>query len=113
VFRNAVIESVEKALEAMHGNPMEGRVGSGRSNDDLVNAPEMEEMIREMAERHWREWVETPVPALKDQTPREAAKTEKGRERLNALLLQFEYRGREPQPFDPDVDALRRELGLT
>ena len=41
----------------------------------------------------------------------EAAQTESGRERLEALLLEFEYCC-SGQAFDPDVDALRNELGV-
>ncbi len=51
-------------------------------------------------------------PALKDQTPREAAKTAMGRERLEAPLLDFESRGGKGEPFDPVIDVLPRMLGL-
>jgi hypothetical protein len=49
---------------------------------------------------------------LQGQTPRAAAKSASTRERLEALLLQFEGKGDDSNPFAPDVAALRRELGL-
>jgi len=114
LFRNAVIQSVEKMLEDIQDNPaaMPGKAGPG--DEDPMMHPEIQEKIREMADNHWKEWLDSPIPALKDQTPREAAKSNIGRERLNALLLEFEQRAAgEVQPFAPDVEALRRSLGLT
>jgi len=106
VLRNAVIESMDGIMDQMQ------QISAPEQPDeDLMNRPEVQEMVREMAEKYWKEWMDTPVPALNDQTPREAAGNERGRELLEALLLQFENHG-QPQPFDPDWDALRRELGL-
>ncbi|MCF6354749.1 MAG: MbcA/ParS/Xre antitoxin family protein [Candidatus Polarisedimenticolaceae bacterium] len=113
VFRNAVIQSVEKMLEDSQDNPA-AMLGKAEPDDDLMAHPEIQEKIKEMADRHWKEWLDSPIPALKDQTPRDAAKSSIGRERLEALLLQFEQRvAGDAQPFAPDVDALRRSLGLT
>ncbi len=36
--------------------------------------------------KHWEEWLDISVPALRGETPRQAAKTEEGRELLKALL---------------------------
>ena len=101
-------------LEEKRSSPaaMQGETSS--DNDDLMMHPEIQEKIKAMAERHWKDWLDTPIPALKDQTPREAAKSRIGRERLDALFLQFEqYAGQEPQPFEPDINALRHSLGLS
>ncbi|RLJ21245.1 hypothetical protein DJ030_00630 [bacterium endosymbiont of Escarpia laminata] len=112
VFRNAVIQSTEKMLEEMQNNPATSQRPDSQESEELMALPEVQEKIREMASQHWKAWLDTSLPALKGQTPREAAKTSSGRERLEALLLQFESREGEPQPFDPDVDALRQSLGL-
>jgi hypothetical protein len=63
---------------------------------------------------HWDAWLDTPIPALKNQTPRRAALTPEGRERLEALLIGLEYRNESAiQPeLRPDVVDLRRKLGL-
>jgi len=63
--------------------------------------------------KHWETWLDSKIPALKNKTPRQAAKTEEGRERLEALLLDFEGRNEEiDDPLRPDVKALRKELNL-
>ena len=71
-------------------------------------------MLKEMGEKHWQKWLDSPIPALKDKTPRQVAKSSKGRERLEALFLQFEgmSRDRAAEPFEPDIDFLRNELDM-
>jgi len=113
VFHNAVIQSTEKMLEEVRNNPDGMNASTGQEDEDLMALPEVQEQLQEMAEQHWRKWLDTQLPALKGQTPREAAKDSLGKERLEALLLEFVQRNDDlPQPFAPDVDALRRSLGL-
>ncbi|MCH8227919.1 MAG: SEC-C domain-containing protein [Proteobacteria bacterium] len=113
VFRNAVIQSAEKKLEEIVNRPPDAKQESARAqSEELQLIPEIQEQLQEMAEQHWKAWLDTPLPALKEQTPREAAETKLGRERLEALLLQFEQRNESPQPFSPDVEALRQSLGM-
>jgi hypothetical protein len=112
-FRNAVIQSSEQMLrEMLNREPAAGEAAAAQSHEDLQAHPEVQAQLREFGEQYWREWLDLPVPALKDQTPRQAAKTEIGRERLEGLLLSFEQRSETPQPFEPDLEALRRSLGL-
>lgn len=66
-----------------------------------------------MAQKYWDAWVDTKVPALGNRTPRQAAKTARGRERLAALLADFARTAeRSPSVVGADVEALRRRLGL-
>lgn len=109
LFRNAVIESLESAL-AQAGARSEEPPAAG--DEDLMSSPEAQEMVRELIRQHYREWLDSPIPALKDQTPREAARSEKGRERLEVLLLELESRDHDSSWLTPDVDELRRELGM-
>ena len=113
LFQNAVIQSTEKMFEEMRNRPTGQSTADAKEVEDLNALPEVQAHLREMGKMHWKDWLDQPIPALKDQTPREAAKTKAGRERLEALLLLFESRiGDPPQPFDPDIDDLRRSLGL-
>ena len=58
-------------------------------------------------------WIDTKVPALGNRTPRQAAKTPKGRERLEALLIDFARSAEQRSSmFQPDLGDLRRRLGL-
>lgn len=66
-----------------------------------------------MAQRHWDAWIDTKVPALGNRTPRQAARTAQGRERLAALLSDFARMAeRGPTAVRPDIEGLRRVLGL-
>ncbi len=63
--------------------------------------------------KHWDAWVDQKVPALGNRTPRQAAKTARGRERLEALLSDFERSAERSQSaFVPDIGELRKKLGL-
>lgn len=113
VLRHALIQSPEKMLEdAASAGPGAGLQPSAQSSEELQALPEAQAKLREMAEHHRKAWVDTPLPALQGKTPREAAKTASGRERLDAVLLEFEQHAETPQPFSPDVPSLRRALAL-
>jgi hypothetical protein len=76
-------------------------------------APEMREALAEITARHWAGWFDDPIPALGDLTPRDAARTPEGRERLEALLAEYAWRdGRLPPHARVDLAELRRKLGL-
>lgn len=76
--------------------------------------PELRLRLEESARQHWIRWMDLPVPALNNMTPREAAKTEEGRDLLESLLLYYESHedGSNDNLMRPDVAALRRELGM-
>jgi hypothetical protein len=74
------------------------------------------EVIAELEERMIRQWLDESIPALGGLTPREAAKTPKGRKRLDALL--DDIAGRQgpgdmpPGMFSPDYRKAKKMLGL-
>ena len=109
-FRNAVIQSSEKMMEEIANRPPSAKP-EPQPNEEL-QSPEVQAMLKDMSEKHWREWLDTSIPALKDQTPREAVKTAIGKERLEALLWDFEARSGSLHSFVPDMKAIRQELGL-
>lgn len=76
--------------------------------------PELRLRLEETVRQTWTAWVDMPIPALNNMTPREAAKTEEGRDLLESLLLYYESHDDEPYEnlMRPDVAALRRELGM-
>jgi hypothetical protein len=71
---------------------------------------------REMSERHTSEWLDAPLPALNDLSPRRAVYTPEGRARVIELLKRMEYledgRRAQGEAVLMDVARLRRELGL-
>jgi hypothetical protein len=78
------------------------------------SSPELQAIEAELARRHWDTWLDTKVPALGNRTPRQAAKSASGRERLEALLAgysQDRVGGR--NAFEPDIAALKQKLGMS
>lgn len=110
VFQKTLIESPEQKMKSLPNNN-----SNEDSSSDLMALPEVQEQIKKMAKAHWESWFDEPIPALENQTPREAAKTNDGRERLDALLLQYERHDNEKDEhhlFKADIDYLRKELML-
>ncbi len=84
-----------------------------REHEELQRRPEVQAFLRQQVQRYWESWLDTRLPALGNRTPRQAAATPAGRERLDALLAEFTWTTeRRPNPMTPDVAALRAKLGL-
>jgi hypothetical protein len=96
------------ALEAAPGEV--GRDARG-GLDDSPDARALEEAV---LRGHWEAWLDERVPALDHRTPRQAAKSARGRERLDALLADFERRDT-GQRVDgvPVARWLRAQLGVS
>ena len=97
----------------------ERRASGGETAEPMTFAsepertPEIQALEAELMQRHWDAWIDTKVPALGNRTPRQAAKTPKGRERLEALLSDFARSAEQrSSSFEPDLGDLRRRLGL-
>ncbi len=77
--------------------------------------PEVEEqLVHQALERHFKDWVDRPVPALDDMTPRQAAADKSMRARLVSLLKEFEVRQAHSNAAMATYDTswLWAELGL-
>jgi len=67
-----------------------------------------------MLRQQWAGWLDTRVPALGNKTPRQAARTAKGRERLETLLAEFDrYAADGPSSMAAHLAAIRGALALT
>lgn len=121
VYKATLIEPIESEVEKMwaaaasgsSNRPVEGTERSGLiSLADLP--PEMRLQLEEHARQHWATWFDVPIPALNNMTPREAAKTDEGRELLESLLLEYESRDAltSENLMRPDIPELRRQLGM-
>lgn len=75
--------------------------------------PEERKITKHFLSDYYKKWLDTPVPALNGKTPRQAAKTQDGRERLEILLRDFELGNERKEVHEQiDVDWLRKELNL-
>lgn len=85
-YRTTTVESPE----AMMDRSAEAAAGDDEefpSQEELMQIPEVRQQIEKMLRDHWEGWVDEPVPALGDRSPRQAVKTADGREKVEALLL--------------------------
>lgn len=111
-FHNTLLETPEQKLNSAP------KRGSNQDNEqeEMLALPEVQKQLKQMANTHWKKWFDEKIPALEHKTPREAVKTKDGRERLEALLLEYEYhdaKARDAQKFfSADINYLKKELGL-
>jgi hypothetical protein len=88
-----------------------GRAAAPAATPDQPRSPEVEAIEAELRRRHSEAWLDTRIPALANRTPRQAAKTARGRERLEAVLDEI---AQSPAPHAlAEVADLRRRLGLS
>ncbi len=110
-FQKSLIESAQQKMKALAEK-------NDRDTEPELNpmdVPEIQEKIKAMAKAHWDSWFDILIPALDDKTPRQAAKTKKGRELLEALLLQYERMDdikHKNDPFRADIDFIKTTLKL-
>ena len=102
-------------LKEKRGHPVQRTpTPVSESEQRLRELPEVQKLLKDTMEKHWKSWPDTSIPALRGMTPRQAAKDELGRELLESLLLEFEARSAKQEDvyLMVDVDMLRRRLGL-
>ncbi len=108
-FKNTVYHSTEKMMEELP----EQRQLAGTNHDELAQLPEVQEALGKILEEHWENWLDQSLPALNNQTPRQASKTNKGKELLEGLLLSIQTMSSKNQPeLAPDLAMLRQKLNM-
>ena len=127
VFQGAKIRAADAMLKGNRGTPggpgtdvgvtfashrIQVSASAVKPGQDPMDVPEVREQIQAMARQHWAGWLDQALPALRGQSPRQAARNPEGRELLEALFYEFEARATGPNPMAPDVPALKRQLGF-
>lgn len=115
VLQDSVTESVKEKFAQMEGGVESPEPQRHREEQESFSAlPEVQASMKEMAKKRWEEWLDESVPVLMGKTPRQSAKSAAGRERLEALLIDFERSAAvtDETAFAPDVTELRRRLGM-
>ena len=103
------IETIEQAMAARRDAP--------REPEPAINPEVATPLVHAMLDRQYRATLDEPVGMLGDITPRAAARSKAGRERLAAWLKHLENRsGKQPDPNDPmenyDFTWIWRELDI-
>ncbi len=105
------IKSFKEILEARgdRAEPTDEDFSSSEEQEvDFASTPEAKEFMRQ----HWAVWLDTTIPMLRDQTPREAARTPEGRELLEALFCEYAWKGSGGNLGDFPEEEMRRTLGV-
>jgi hypothetical protein len=106
--------SVVDPLDEIEERARKRATGDPSDDPRLEPSAELQEIQEEMIRQHWEAWLDTRVPALGNRTPRQAARTPSGRERLEALLAGFERdAANEPSNVAARLTTIRTTLGLT
>ena len=113
-YRTTEKESPDKFFSESVRRKSAGGPGVAGGKPRLVEKddPRVRAALEQILAAHWAAWPDTALPALNGLTPREAVRRASGRERVEALLDDM-VSGRPADPLlRPDVEHLRRELGL-
>ena len=102
-------QTLEQAM-AEHRTRGSAPVASGLPPD------EERRLIHAQLDAHYRQQLDAPIPALGNISPRNAAKTAKGREKIASWLKLIENRAARQGPGDPmgdyDLTWMWQELGV-
>jgi Protein of unknown function (DUF2384) len=105
------VSSVEQAL-----NRARESVPTKKHAKDDVPPDVVAAVLRQFYDQHYRAWMDSPIPALDGQSPKQAVCTKRGKDDVVALLKTMENmearRGRESGEPTYDFGWLWRELGL-
>jgi len=106
-LRTDTIQTLEQALA-------EHDAGAPRTATPSEDEPEVQAVILKTLLKHYLRWVDTPIPALGQRTPRQVATTSDGREQVTALLHDAERQdiGLSAASRKQVFDAVRAEIGL-
>ncbi len=113
-FQMDVIEDMNGMLEEMPENSKAfEKVGS--KHDALVKVPEIRHELGKTVLDHWDRWMNIPLPALGNETPRNAVKNNDGKEAVEALLYDAVTLSPDPLMLEMNkkgVGNVCRDLGL-
>jgi SEC-C motif-containing protein len=85
----AGLVSTEDARKALAESRSKPQPKEHRKTDEIPADVEAN-LLTQFKDRHYREWVDHPLPALDGQTPRQASRTRAGRAKLISLLKELE-----------------------
>ena len=116
IYKTEKIESPESYMNRMKKedtfHPSSGIVLPPELSDD----PDVIRQIGEKMASHWNTWIDEPIPALKNKTPRQAVVDEDGRDSVAALLLDAERSLPKNDPVSKIMITailnIRKKLGL-
>ncbi|UCE07121.1 MAG: SEC-C domain-containing protein [bacterium] len=107
VYKRTKVQSVESLIEKAEKKGM----------DSLTEPypPELQEVLDNQMQEHWKQWLHQKIPALGNISPFQAVKDPDGREMVKALLDDLELKDRNVAPNQKQqkyIDWARQQLAL-
>ena len=113
---NDLKEELRRRLKDDKEQPFESDMDRGMEREDEIPPEVQAEILSEFHERHYRQFMDSPVPMLENKTPRQAAYNKRLRPKLIDLMklhIQgIEKRNREEPFLNLDIDWVLDELEL-
>ena len=113
---NDLKEELRRRLKDDKEQPFESDMDRGMEREDEIPPEVQAEILSEFQERHYRQFMDSPVPMLENKTPRQAAYNKRLRPKLIDLMklhIQgIEKRNREEPFLNLDIDWVLDELEL-
>ncbi|MDR1208027.1 MAG: SEC-C domain-containing protein [Holosporales bacterium] len=113
-FQKSIEKTQEQQMQEIENSEPKADVPPKRSAKELKESEEAKSVMVTMAKAHWESWLHEPLQALGGKTPLQAARSKAGRERLDAILLEFEWNAanRDETALEPDIANLKKRLRL-
>jgi SEC-C motif/Protein of unknown function (DUF2384) len=101
------VDSVQ-SLESMLAEQAKAKP---KKSDEEIPEEIKQALLKDMYDNHYREWLDSPIPALRGKSPKKAIRSKEGRRRVEDLLREMEYLHDESDA-EYDISWVRRELKL-
>lgn len=104
--------SEKQSMEKMLADANTSQSAAPLSQDELMKIPEVRAKLQAMLASHYETWPDTPLPALNGETPRQAARSQEGKQKVAALIDGIERTGAQQYGIADIVQGLRERLGI-
>jgi len=114
-LKATLIEPIESKLKQGFKKDDESESSDELTSEEIMALPEVQQHLETMNKSHWENWIDMPLPILSGLTPKKAAKTKVGKEKLEVLLYDFESKAlNNPSPGQTVsvFKEIRKKLGL-
>ena len=112
-YRATMIESVEAKIKAAKKNRPDMASLAEEKRKELQKDPAVVAKMNEIIRAQYAAWPDTKLPALNGMTPRQAARTESGKEKVEVLLVHLKQIREDGAPVpEGTIRKIREELAL-
>jgi hypothetical protein len=101
------VDAVRSLESIMRGQPKKKE----EKPEEEIPLEVRQAILKDMYDNHYREWLDSSLPALGGKTPRKAIKTKEGRRQVEDILRKMEYFHLEGD-IEYDVTWIRKDLEL-